>query len=309
MPIPRGGGAEARRRARRADPRPRRHLRDEVARRAGRSSGGVRIRATARRSPRADGDLQRDADAALRRAARRRTTDKRERASATGASEMQIHFALSEPPRWEGDERLGRTADRPPDAGARRRLPGRERGGPRAAAGRGDGRRRPAADDGPSRVPRTAQGLLWIQLQELPWRIKGDAAGELDVGDGDVDGGAPRALRRPDPGAHRAAHPEPRVVDPRARRALARRSAGREHQPPPRRPLRRLARPRPELPLAAVRARSPGHATPVQRLWHIGASTHPGPGLGGGLRDARRPAAARSRPSPSGRARPRLVRR
>src|SRR5207253_1159520 len=27
-----------------------------------------------------------------------------------GRSEMQIHFALSEPPRWEGDERLGRTA-------------------------------------------------------------------------------------------------------------------------------------------------------------------------------------------------------
>jgi len=26
----------------------------------------------------------------------------------------------------------------------------------------------------------------------------------------------------------------------------------------------------------------PGHATPVPGLWHIGASTHPGPGLGGG---------------------------
>jgi phytoene dehydrogenase-like protein len=24
------------------------------------------------------------------------------------------------------------------------------------------------------------------------------------------------------------------------------------------------------------------HATPVKRLYHIGASTHPGPGLGGG---------------------------
>ena len=23
------------------------------------------------------------------------------------------------------------------------------------------------------------------------------------------------------------------------------------------------------------------HATPVKQLWHIGASTHPGPGLGG----------------------------
>jgi phytoene dehydrogenase-like protein len=27
---------------------------------------------------------------------------------------------------------------------------------------------------------------------------------------------------------------------------------------------------------------SPGHATPIDRLWHIGASTHPGPGLGAG---------------------------
>jgi phytoene dehydrogenase-like protein len=32
-------------------------------------------------------------------------------------------------------------------------------------------------------------------------------------------------------------------------------------------------RPRPEL---------PGHGTPVARLWQIGASTHPGPGLGAG---------------------------
>jgi phytoene dehydrogenase-like protein len=27
---------------------------------------------------------------------------------------------------------------------------------------------------------------------------------------------------------------------------------------------------------------SPGHATAVEGLWHIGASTHPGPGLGAG---------------------------
>jgi phytoene dehydrogenase-like protein len=34
-----------------------------------------------------------------------------------------------------------------------------------------------------------------------------------------------------------------------------------------------LWRPRPGL---------PGHRTPVDGLWHIGASTHPGPGLGAG---------------------------
>ena len=35
----------------------------------------------------------------------------------------------------------------------------------------------------PSRAPE-GKGLLWIQLQELPWHVKGDAAGELDTGDG-----------------------------------------------------------------------------------------------------------------------------
>ena len=35
----------------------------------------------------------------------------------------------------------------------------------------------------PSRAPE-GKGMLWIQLQELPWHVKGDAAGELDTGDG-----------------------------------------------------------------------------------------------------------------------------
>ena len=35
-----------------------------------------------------------------------------------------------------------------------------------------------------SRAP-DGRGLLWIQLQELPWRIKGDAAGEIDTGSGE----------------------------------------------------------------------------------------------------------------------------
>ena len=35
-------------------------------------------------------------------------------------------------------------------------------------------------------------------------------------------------------------------------------------------------------PLVLEKLASPGHATPVRRLWQIGASTHPGPGLGAG---------------------------
>src|SRR5207302_6940954 len=68
-----------------------------------------------------------------------------------------------------------------------------------------------------------------------------------------VDGRAARAVRRPDPGAPRAAHPEPRVVAPEAVRTRPARSPAGERQPPARRPVRRRARTRPELPLAAVR--------------------------------------------------------
>ena len=66
----------------------------------------------------------------------------------------------------------------------------------------------------PSRAPDGA-GLLWIQLQELPWQIKGDAAGELDTGDGTWTEELREALRRPDPGAAREAHHEPRLGCPR----------------------------------------------------------------------------------------------
>src|SRR5437868_12873878 len=68
-----------------------------------------------------------------------------------------------------------------------------------------------------------------------------------------VDGRAPGAVRRPDPGSPRSPHPEPRVVDPEAGRARPARPAAGQRQPPARRPLRRLARARPELPLASVR--------------------------------------------------------
>ena len=100
-----------------------------------------------------------------------------------GRSEMQIHFALSEPPKWEGDERLGRTAIvhlTPGLDGVSRAVNEAERGLLPAEATVVVGQ--PLTMD-ESRAP-DGKGLLWIQLQELPWRIKGDAAGELDTGDG-----------------------------------------------------------------------------------------------------------------------------
>jgi hypothetical protein len=100
-----------------------------------------------------------------------------------GRSEMQIHFALSEPPRWEGDERLAQTAIvhvTPGLDGVSRAVNEAERGLLPAEATVVVGQ--PLTMD-PSRAPDGA-GLLWIQLQELPWHVKGDAAGELDTGDG-----------------------------------------------------------------------------------------------------------------------------
>ena len=134
---------------------------------------------------------------------------------------MQIHFALSEPARWEGDERLDRTAIvhvTPGLDGVSRAVNEAERGLLPAEATVVVGQ--PLTMD-PSRAPE-GKGLLWIQLQELPWHVKGDAAGEIDVGDGAWTDDAAGALRRPDPGAACEAHPESRVVDREARRARAR---------------------------------------------------------------------------------------
>src|SRR5256885_124281 len=96
---------------------------------------------------------------------------------------MQIHFALSEPPRWDGDERLARTAVvhvTPGLNGVSRAVNEAERGLLPVEATIVVGQ--PLTID-ESRAP-DGCGLLWIQLQELPWHVRGDAAGELDVGAG-----------------------------------------------------------------------------------------------------------------------------
>jgi phytoene dehydrogenase-like protein len=132
----------------------------------------------------------------------------------------------------------------------------------------------------PSRAPDGA-GLLWIQLQELPWRVKGDAAGELETGDG--------------------------TWTEELRERYADRIVGRlaRHVPNLETSLRaRVVLSPADLEAANVNLRhgdpyagslaldqnfvwrpfpaQPGHETPVRGLYHIGASTHPGPGLGAG---------------------------
>ena len=100
-----------------------------------------------------------------------------------GRAEMHIHMALAERPRWEGDERLGQTALlhlTPGLDGVSRAVNEADRGllpveGTIACG-------QPMAVD-PSRAPE-GSWILWLQMQELPSHVKGDAAGEIDVGDG-----------------------------------------------------------------------------------------------------------------------------
>jgi phytoene dehydrogenase-like protein len=197
-----------------------------------------------------------------------------------GRSEMQIHVALAEPVRWDGDERLGRTAVvhvTPGLDGVSRAVNEAERGLLPAEATIVVGQ--PLTMD-PSRAPDSA-GLLWIQLQELPWHVKGDAAGELDTGDGTwTEDLRERYADRIQ--ARLARHISNLESALRSRVTLspadlAAANVNLERGDPYSGSLALdqnfLWRPFPA---------QPGHATPVAGLYHIGASTHPGPGLGAG---------------------------
>ncbi|HSI98594.1 MAG TPA: NAD(P)/FAD-dependent oxidoreductase [Gaiellaceae bacterium] len=198
-----------------------------------------------------------------------------------GRGEMQIHFALSEPPDWNGDERLARTAiihvTRGLD-GVSRAVNEAERGLLPAEATIVCGQ--PLAVD-PSRAP-DGSWILWIQLQELPaGRVKGDAAGEIDTGDGSWTeelretyadriserlGGHIRNLQR--------ATIERVTLSPAEIEALNVNLVGGDiYGGSCALDQNFFFRPLPQ---------APGHRTPVDGLWHIGASTHPGPGLGAG---------------------------
>ena len=196
-----------------------------------------------------------------------------------GRGAMQIHFALSESPRWGGDARLGRTAIvhlTPGLDGVSRAVNEADRGLLPAEATVVVGQ--PMAVD-PSRAPKGAW-ILWIQLQEIPAQLKGDAAGEIDTSGGwteDVrEAYADRIQARiaaHAPGfdatvLHRVALSP---VDIEA--ANPNMVGGDIYSGSCALDQNLIWRPRPGL---------PGHRTQVDRLWHIGASTHPGPGLGAG---------------------------
>ena len=197
-----------------------------------------------------------------------------------GRAEMQIHYALSEPPRWEGDARLGRTAIvhvTPGLDGVSRAVNEADRGLLPAEATIVCGQPLTVDD---SRAPE-GKGILWIQLQELPRVLKGDAAGELDTGDGTWSDDLRE--RYADRIQARLARHIPNLESATVKRValgphdLERMNVNLRQGDPYGGALSLdqnfLWRPFP---------RSPGHATAVERLYHIGASTWPGPGLGAG---------------------------
>jgi phytoene dehydrogenase-like protein len=132
----------------------------------------------------------------------------------------------------------------------------------------------------PSRAPDGA-GLLWIQLQELPWHVKGDAAGEIDTGDGTWTEGLRE--RYADGIQARIATHVPNLESALRKRVVLspadlQAANVNLHQGDPYSGALTLDQNLLWRPLPS----SPGHSTPVKGLWHIGASTHPGPGLGAG---------------------------
>jgi phytoene dehydrogenase-like protein len=194
-----------------------------------------------------------------------------------GRGAMQLHFALREPPAWR-HEVLARTPVIHLSSGSA------STGIACAEAEAGLLPRRPTIVVGqqyvldPSRAPQGG-AQLWIQLQEVPYRPVGDAAGEIDT-----IGGWTAAVTD--------AYVE-RVLDlieeqaPGLRTSIVSRHAMTPVD---------LERENPNavhgdgyggsLELDQTLLWRPGprtgrHRTAVDGLWHIGAATHPGAGLSG----------------------------
>lgn len=196
-----------------------------------------------------------------------------------GRADMQIHLALSAPPPWPNPD-LARTAMVHLSGGidsvataVTQANAGLLPGEPTIVVGQ------PTASD-PSRMPE-GKGLLWLQLQELPRQVKGDSLGQIAI---PTEGHWTPALAE--------AYAD-RVID-RLERALP--------------GIKGLILKRVVYSPATLEAlncnlvggdpyagdcaldqsflwrpfsAAKNHHTPVEGLYHIGASTHPGPGLGG----------------------------
>lgn len=200
-----------------------------------------------------------------------------------GRGGMQIHFALNAPPAWLEEELLKVPLVHLTESmeqvclsvteANNGLLPAR----PTLAIGQ------PVAVDA-SRAP-DGGWILWVQLQELPSRLKGDAAGVIPV---PADGHWTEAVR--EAFADRVQARLERVMPGLGARIVGRRAyspadlealncnlVGGD-------PYSGVCSPDQFFWLRpfASKGRARANRTPVKNLFHIGASTHPGPGLGAG---------------------------
>lgn len=194
-----------------------------------------------------------------------------------GRGAMQIHVALSEPAAWR-ERDLGQVPLIHVSDGS---------GSTGIACAQAEAGLLPAKPTvvvgqqyllDPTRVPHGA-AALWLQLQEVPFAPTGDAAGELDTSGGWTrelaNAYAQRVLARV--AAHAPGLAERvRAVDVLTPVDLAAYNVNASHGDPyggsAELDQNFFWRPTPT---------GGRHATPIAGLWHIGASTHPGPGLGG----------------------------
>lgn len=196
-----------------------------------------------------------------------------------GKGNMQIHIALSAPPQWpepalnnvsylhltDGVDAVSRAVNE----AERGQLPAQ----PTICVAQ------PCATD-PSRAP-AGRSILWIQLPECPRIIRGDAEGEISV---PTDGSWTPAVREAyaDRVVRQISHHIPdlersvlgrKVLSPADLASLNINLVGGD----PYGGACSLDQYMLWRPLKNTR----NHETPIKNLWHIGASTHPGPGLGG----------------------------
>jgi phytoene dehydrogenase-like protein len=189
----------------------------------------------------------------------------------------QIHLALSEPPRWRGDERLaaapivhlsdGLDAVSRACAEARAGLLPAE---PTVVCGQ------PTVLDA-SRAPQGG-AIVWIQLQEVPYEPRGDAGGEIYVGPGGwtqelEDAYADRIVAR------LARHIENVPVAIVGRAVLSAPTLERRNPNLVRGDIYAGAATLEQSYVWRPLPSHGSHATPVPGLYHCGASTYPGPGL------------------------------
>ncbi|MBD2783279.1 NAD(P)/FAD-dependent oxidoreductase [Xenorhabdus sp. DI] len=199
-----------------------------------------------------------------------------------GRGGMQVHFALNRPPPWREPElrhvplvHLTESMEQVCLSVTQANngyLPGH----PTLAIGQ------PTALD-PSRAPEGGW-ILWVQMQELPTHLKGDALGEIPIpADGQWNNTVCEAVADRVQARLETVMPGfssfivgRKAYSPADLQALNCNLSGGD-------PYSGICSPDQFFwlrPFAASQG-TKGHQTPVSNVFHIGASTHPGPGLSG----------------------------